>query len=387
MNFGTRDRIDSSTKLNSPSVGLSDASNKNNESLMGIFSTNRRRFNEKIGQKLLGKDKSEDGSFEKKYAETKELQMKMNNVKVCLKSLHDSTRSFCQRSVDLSNACNDSDARDDEFVQVQLKLEALMRESLDKKVMEALESLELKLAPFKDLDEKVKIRNDLKLDYDHYVRKVRDLKEKPGMDPAKIVNNEQKLEAARIAVHNATLGCYKAFNYYSEIGGRIVSPEIEMFKAAQVAYIEGAHSCIEGIKLKDINQLSEELERVGLDGTKRVILTGYEGTFFDSVKANWMERSPSSNAPIPPNENLEIANKTLNSASTITTVPWGQNNKEPSKSGAWWEQRSEKRFDIPVAPPSNTCKALFDYSAADHTEISLKEGDIIEILKKDDSGW
>ena len=97
----------------------------------------------------------------------------MIKVKDAMKSLLDSTRAMSQRAVDLSNACGDADARDQDFISTQLQLDQSMRSMLDESVGKALDSLDRKLAPFKDLEERVKKRNNLKLDYDHYVRKVR----------------------------------------------------------------------------------------------------------------------------------------------------------------------------------------------------------------------
>ncbi|XP_065909782.1 unconventional myosin-Ie-like [Dysidea avara] len=37
--------------------------------------------------------------------------------------------------------------------------------------------------------------------------------------------------------------------------------------------------------------------------------------------------------------------------------------------------------------PKDTCKALWDYAAQDTDELTLREGDVVEILKKDPNGW
>jgi myosin-1 len=33
------------------------------------------------------------------------------------------------------------------------------------------------------------------------------------------------------------------------------------------------------------------------------------------------------------------------------------------------------------------CKALYDYDASDTDELTFREGDIIELVRKDPSGW
>lgn len=47
-----------------------------------------------------------------------------------------------------------------------------MRKNLDDAVAKALESLNVKLTPFAELDKMVHSRQRLKLDFDHYSRKV-----------------------------------------------------------------------------------------------------------------------------------------------------------------------------------------------------------------------
>lgn len=43
----------------------------------------------------------------------------------------------------------------------------------------------------------------------------------------------------------------------------------------------------------------------------------------------------------------------------------------------------------PPAPKPNMplCKAVYDYDATDTDELTFKEGDVIEIIKEDPSGW
>lgn len=66
------------------------------------------------------------------------------------------------------------------------------------------------------------------------------MKEKPGADPVKMSNNEAKLTAARQRLHEATSRLYKGFGYYDAVGGKLVQPEVEMFKKAQQDFFGAA---------------------------------------------------------------------------------------------------------------------------------------------------
>lgn len=84
----------------------------------------------------------------------------------------DCVRALCLASADLGNACADANVRDVQFQNTQFQLDEEMRKRLDGEVVMALESLNAKLLPFGELEKMVHSRNNLKLDYDHYVRKV-----------------------------------------------------------------------------------------------------------------------------------------------------------------------------------------------------------------------
>ena len=74
--------------------------------------------------------------------------------------------------------------------------------------------------------------------------KVKDLKDRPQSDPAKVSNNEAKLTAARQRLNEATSKLYKGFGYYDAVGGRLVQPEIEMFKKAQQDFFAAASATV-----------------------------------------------------------------------------------------------------------------------------------------------
>lgn len=77
-----------------------------------------------------------------------------------------------------------------------------------------------------------------------FFSQVRELKEKPGADVAKLSNNEAKLTAARQRLQESTSKLYKAFGYYDAIGGKLCQPEIEMFKKAEQGFFGAASAAV-----------------------------------------------------------------------------------------------------------------------------------------------
>lgn len=98
--------------------------------------------------------------------------MQMTKVHQTMRRQLDCVRALCLASADLGNACADANVRDVQFQNTQFQLDEEMRKRLDGDVVKALESLGSKLLPFVELEKMVHSRNNLKLDYDHYVRKV-----------------------------------------------------------------------------------------------------------------------------------------------------------------------------------------------------------------------
>lgn len=84
----------------------------------------------------------------------------------------DCSRALCLACAELGNACSEANVRDVQFQNTQYQLDEDIRKKLDEAIVTALESLESKLAPFGELEKMVTNRNRLKLDYDHYLRKV-----------------------------------------------------------------------------------------------------------------------------------------------------------------------------------------------------------------------
>ena len=97
---------------------------------------------------------------------------KINKVRNGMKRQLDCSRALCMACADLGNACSEADVRDAQFQNTQFQLDEDLRKRLDEAIVHVLESIDQKIAPFVELEKMVVNRNNLKLDYDHYVRKV-----------------------------------------------------------------------------------------------------------------------------------------------------------------------------------------------------------------------
>lgn len=85
--------------------------------------------------------------------------------------------------------------------------------------MAAIEGIDNKLAPFQELQRKMERRATLKVDFDAYTRKVRNLRERTDEASAeKQRKTEIKLVHARTALFDATQELYMTFGYYEELG-------------------------------------------------------------------------------------------------------------------------------------------------------------------------
>lgn len=93
-------------------------------------------------------------------------------VRDTIKRQLDCSRALCLACADLGNACADAEVRDVQFQNAQHQLDEEIRKKLDDAIVHALESLDNKINPFQELEKMIMNRNRLKLDFDHYVRKV-----------------------------------------------------------------------------------------------------------------------------------------------------------------------------------------------------------------------
>ncbi len=137
----------------------------------GKLSVSRRRFGERVGQ-TFGKEKKTDSEFDTKFKQVMELLRKIEKVKRAMANQKAATLALCKSSADIGNACADADVRDVQFQNNQYELDDTIKKTLDEKLSSALQSISSKCNGFKELEKQVKIRQKLKLDYDHYVRKV-----------------------------------------------------------------------------------------------------------------------------------------------------------------------------------------------------------------------
>ncbi len=131
----------------------------------------RRRFGERMGQSF-GKEKKSDAEFDDKFKQVMELHCKVEKVKRALQHEKDAAIAMCKSAREIGNACADADVRDVQFQNNQYELDEATIQTLDKSIMRALESITSKCNGFRSLEKRVKTRQKLKLDYDHYSRKV-----------------------------------------------------------------------------------------------------------------------------------------------------------------------------------------------------------------------
>lgn len=89
------------------------------------------------------------------------------------------------------------------------------------KLLAAIEGIDNKIAPFQELQRRMDRRATLKVDFDAYSHKVRNLKERNDeASIEKLQKTEIKLIHARTALYDATQDLYMTFGYYEELGMR-----------------------------------------------------------------------------------------------------------------------------------------------------------------------
>ncbi|CAN0150261.1 unnamed protein product [Ascophyllum nodosum] len=339
----------------------------------------------------------------------------------------DCSRALCMACADLGNACSEADVRDAQFQNTQFQLDEDLRKRLDEAIVHVLESIDQKIAPFVELEKMVVNRNNLKLDYDHYVRKVKDLKDRPQSDPAKVSNNEAKLTAARQRLNEATSKLYKGFGYYDAVGGRLVQPEIEMFKKAQQDFFAAASATVKGMTTRDPKDVAMEVEAAGKDGMSAPVTlpsseydaqaaaggirpTGVGGGAPSdaSFSKDSPDRSPVS-AYVPSASAPWITNPGGTSGTGASSfAPGGSSYQSPGGAGqggggggggsSWWDKHAsaaDKQVTTAWEGPETRApsvtqtraRALFSYTAADNTELSFAEGEVLTVITQDESGW
>ncbi len=143
----------------------------NETTFKGKFSVGRRRFGERMGQ-TFGKEKKTDSEFDSKFKQVMELSRKVDRVRKAMIRQKEAILAMCKSAADIGNACADADVRDVQFQNSQYELDDVTRQALDASLSTAIDSLTSKYTGFKEMEKRVKIRQKLKLDYDHYIRKV-----------------------------------------------------------------------------------------------------------------------------------------------------------------------------------------------------------------------
>lgn len=184
-----------------------------------------------------------------------------------------------------------------------------------------------------------------------------------------------------------------------------MTPELELFKKAQLSFFTAALECVKAAEIRDPTEVTEEVERIGREGMSRTVTTGFEPGSAGPLAYGSHSNYPGSVGSSPRSHMGSVDGNSLPEASpvVISTAPWMSNaggNIEVAEAqgGTWWDKSTTATSSstgnpppaIPVvaqAAPTTTAKALYDYTAQDNTEISFKTGDTITVIEKHESGW
>ncbi len=159
----------------------------------------------------------------------------------------------------------------------------------------------------------------------------------------------------------------------------MVTPEIEMYKAAQLQFFRGSLDIIQVSDIRDPEQVAQEVEQIGKDTINVPFVTGYEAeSSYNSPRSDYHDFNSSAS------QSSSRFDEDANSPedNPPASAPWmsSPTNNQGSKSPS---------YSVPKPPPAQTTQAnvLYNYSALDHTEISLVIGETITVEEKHSSGW
>ncbi len=165
--------------------------------------------------------------------------------------------------------------------------------------------------------------------------------------------------------------------YYDTLGGRLVTPEIEIFKCAQLRFFRTALNIVQVCDFHDPAQVAEEVEQIGKDSMNVPFETGYE---------------PQASLASP---GYQDSFNSVGSVRSDDDTPKSELSNNPPASAPWMSSTSDNQEPKSPAYPAfktptiqtTQGKVLYDYTALDHTEISLVVGEAITVEEKHSSGW
>lgn len=224
-------------------------------------------------------------------------------------------------------------------------------------VAEVLESLKGKVDEIESLRRRCAAREQARLDYEAYFRQVRSLREK-GAKGDKINLKERKLAGSKTSLESTTADLMWQMQSLLDRRATIVLPEFRTLLAAQTRFFADS---------------SAQLAAVGAVPDVEPPAPRPRPTFTVPDVAG-AAAAPAFSA-------------TLGGAGGASAVP-----SAPALS-AVSETPPASAPAMPPKPPKPgsaalcKCRALYDYEPQGDDELKVTEGDVIEVLQKQDDGW
>ncbi len=159
----------------------------------------------------------------------------------------------------------------------------------------------------------------------------------------------------------------------------MVTPEIEIFKSAQLRFFRSALDAVQVCDFRDPEKVSQEVEEIGKGIMNVPFVTGYEA-------------ESSYNSTSGYNDFNSTFSRSSSRLDEDANSPKDTPKDNPPASAPWMsptDNKTSPSYSAPKPPATQTtqAKVLYDYTALDHTEISLVFGETITVEEKHSSGW
>ncbi|TMW65071.1 hypothetical protein Poli38472_009238 [Pythium oligandrum] len=139
------------------------------------------------------------------------------------------------------------------FPRAMCKVDSSGRELAGSLLNTVVASLEKKLQALITLKKEMEDRENLKLDFDSAVRKLRNAKEKGRRED--VVRRDVKLQAARSALAQATDAIIKKFTFYEGARGTFIYHELQQFRELQTKFFA---LCVSSFQVHEHHDLRDE---------------------------------------------------------------------------------------------------------------------------------
>jgi hypothetical protein len=254
----------------------------------------------------------------------------------------------------------------------QAKIDDSVRKPSDERIVsEVSQSIASKVAEMQVVKSKMDSRINLKREYNHYLGKVRQLKENPSKDPVKLPRNEAKLEEARRFLDVATNDLLQEFDVWIRARPFLLKAEFEALRSAQKQYFSEAAST-----LKDFVITAPTAPGGGLSVADLAAASGkpkyvpVEKISAPAIQSNTFRTAAPSAEPASTSSNLLDFDDFLSTPNV---------------------NRGGYATNIPPAPASYTkraqqCKAMYAFEARGVDELTFPVGAIVTIEQKNADG-